>query len=146
MSVALMVLLSVLVLAVVQAAIWTPLLRSWRRQSNRFASDFAVQADMTGERIVKGPEPAVYRGGTGPYSKVKGNGTMILTDRRIVFRKLTGGLVEVPRSKVIGIRQTKGFNGSRVGGTTHLVVATSDPAEVGFFVEDMAPWERALAG
>lgn len=135
-----------LAVVVVQAAIWIPLLRSWHRRSKRFVIDFAAQADRAGERIVKGPEPAVYRGGTGPYSRVKGNGTMILTDRRIVFRKLTGGLVEVPRSKVIGVRHTKGLNGSRVGGMTHLVVATSDPAEVGFFVEDLAPWEGALAG
>jgi hypothetical protein len=139
------VLVTLLAIVVIQVAVWVPLLRTWRRRSDGFASDFTARAALTGERIVIGPESAVYRGGTGPYSKVKGNGTMLLTDRRLVFRKLTGGMVEVPLSKVTGVRQSVGFGGSRVGGMTHLVVATDDPAEVGFLVKDLDPWERALA-
>jgi hypothetical protein len=71
--------------------------------------------------------------------------TIILTDRRLIFRKLSGGLVEVPAQMIGGIRQAKTFRGSRVGGATHLVVTTTDSAEVGFFVNDITAWERALA-
>src|SRR5215213_4833153 len=59
-----------LAVVLVQAAVWFPLLRSWRRKSKRFVTAFEVQADLSGERIVRGPEPAVYRGGSGPYSRV----------------------------------------------------------------------------
>jgi hypothetical protein len=139
------VLLTLLAIVVIQVAVWVPLPRRWRRRSDGFVTEFTERATLTGERIVIEPESAVYRGSTGPYSRVKGNGTMLLSDRRLVFRKLTGGMVEVPLSKVTGVRQSKGFNGSRVGGMTHLVVATDDPAEVGFFVQDLGLWERALA-
>ena len=131
-------------IGLIQAAIWIPLIRSWRQRANRFLAEFRERAAASGERFIAGPESAVYRGGSGPYSAVKGNGTIILTNRRLVFRKLSGGLVEVPTHMICGIRQSKTFRGSRVGGATHLVVATTDPAEVGFFVQDIAAWERAL--
>jgi hypothetical protein len=125
-------------------AVWIVLIRSWRRRTDRFVEAFRAQAAASGERVIVGPESAVYRGGTRPYSAVKGNGKIILTDRRLVFRKLSGGLVEVPTHIIAGIRQSKTFRGSRVGGATHLVVTTTDSAEVGFFVNDLAAWERAL--
>jgi hypothetical protein len=140
----LLVLVILLGVVLIQAAVWILLIRSWRKRSNRFLAEFRARAAASGERFIAGPESAVYRGGTGPYSAVKGNGTIILTDRRLVFRKLSGGLVEVPAQMIVGIRQSKTFRGSRVGGATHLVVATTDSAEVGFFVKDITAWERAL--
>ena len=134
----------VLVVMVIQPVAWIPIIRAWRKQSDRFAADLRASATQSGERFVAGPEKAVYRGGSGPYSVVKGNGTIILTDRRLVFRKLTGGLVEMPTEIITGVRQSKTFRGSRVGGATHLVVTTNEQAEVGFFVEDLDAWERAL--
>ena len=133
-----------LAVGLIQAAVWIPLLRRWRTRSASFVDDLRAEADGSGERFVVGPEAAVYRGGSRPFSGVKGNGTMILTDRRLVFRKLTGGMIEVPRSSIAGVRQEKWFRGSRVGGMTHLVVETADPAEIGFFVTDLATWQQAL--
>lgn len=138
-------LLTLLGVTLVQVAVWIPLLVLWRKRSRAFLEEFRARAAATGERFVAGPESAVYRGGSRPYSAVKGNGTMTLTDRRLVFRKLTGGMVEVPASSITGTRQAKGFRGSRVGGATHLVVTTTDPAEVAFFVGDPAAWELAVA-
>lgn len=138
------VLLVLLAVGLVQAAVWIPLLRSWRRRADDFVTGLRAEAAASGERFVLGPEKASYRGGSGPYSAVKGNGTIVLTNRRLVFRKLSGGLVEVPMEKVTGIRRSASFRGSRVGGARHLVVATTDPAEVGFFVNDLNAWERAL--
>ena len=139
-----LVLVIVLGAGLVQVAVWILLVRSWRTRTNRFLAEFRARADAIGERLIAGPEGAVYRGGTRPYSAVKGNGTIILTDRRLVFRKLTGGMVEVPAPIIVGARQSRTFRGSRVGGATHLVVTTADGAEVGFFVKDINEWERAL--
>lgn len=119
-------------------------IRSWRTRMDRFLADFRAGAEASGERFIAGPEGAVYRGGSGPYSAVKGNGTIILTDRRLVFRKLSGGAIEVPVNMIAGVRQLKTFRGSRVGGATHLVVTTTDSAEVGFFVKDISAWTSAL--
>ncbi len=140
----LLVLVILLGVGLIQAAVLILLVRAWRTRANRFLAEFQARAAASGERFIAGPESASYRGGTRPYSAVKGNGTIILTDRRLVFRKLTGGMVEVPVANIIGIRQEKGFRGSRVGGMTHLVVSTIDPAEIGFFVKDIDAWERAL--
>lgn len=129
---------------VIQLAVWIPLIRRWRARSDRFVADLRAGAAVSGECFVAGPEKAVYRGGSGTYSAVKGNGTIVLTDRRLVFRKLSGGVVEVPTQVITGVRQSAAFRGSRVGGATHLVVTTNEQAEVGFFVEDAVTWERAL--
>lgn len=144
MRTVLLLLLVLLVTAVILAATFVLLIRSWRKESGRFVADLRAEAAASGERILAGPEKAVYRGGTGPYGAVKGNGTIVLTDRRLVFRKLTGGLVEVPTNMITGTRQSRGFRGSRVGGMTHLVVDTAHRAEVAFFVQDLPAWERAL--
>ncbi|MFE6861035.1 hypothetical protein [Nocardia sp. NPDC057668] len=44
-----------------------------------------------------------------------------------------------------GVRESKGFNGAVHGGTTHLVVTTSD-GEYGFIVADPAEWTAVLDG
>jgi hypothetical protein len=139
------VVLVLLAVILVQAAVLVPLVLRWRRGSAAFLTDFHDSARASGERIVAGPEKGLYRGGTAPYGSVKGNGTIVLTDRRLVFRKLTGGVVEVPVAKIAGVRTSAGFRGSRVGGMTHLVVDTVDHAEIGFFVNDLGSWERAIS-
>jgi hypothetical protein len=139
-----LVLVIVLGVGLTQMGVLILVLRSWRTRMERFVADFRAGAEASGERFIAGPESAVYRGGTRPYSAVKGNGTIILTDRRLVFRKLSGGVVEVPVPIIGGVRELKTFRGSRVGGATHLVVTTTDSAEVGFFVNDITGWTNAL--
>jgi hypothetical protein len=131
-------LLIVSVVVVVQLAVWVPLLVIWRRRAAASIQDLEAQIRASGEKVLAGPEQAVYRGGTGGYSRVKGNGTIILTDRRLLFRKLAGGGVEVARPRIAGVSR------SRRGGNMHLVVTTTDPGEVAFVVKDLDAWERAL--
>lgn len=135
-------------IGLVQAAVWIPLFRRWRKRSRAFMDDFDAERCATGERIVIPPESAVYRGSkgsNGAFSAVKGNGTIVLTDRRLLFRKLTGGVVEVPLATITGTHESKSFHGSRVGGATHLVVETNAAGEVAFFVTDRTSWVNALA-
>lgn len=129
---------------VLQAAIWIPLVHSRKRKSATFRAHLAEEMAAAGETFVIHPEQAVYRGCTGPYGKVRGNGMILLTNRRLVFRKMTGGEVDVPRDNIVGTRRSAVFLASRVGGATHLVISTNDPAEVGFVVNDLHVWERAL--
>lgn len=144
MNAGVLVLMLLVGFGLVAAAVLLLLVRSWRTRASLFLEEFHAGAAASGERVIAGPESAVYRGGTKPYSAVKGNGTIVLTDRRLVFRKLSGGLVEVPAPMIGAIRQSKSFRGSRVGGATHLVVTTTASAEVAFFVKDITAWERAL--
>ena len=128
----------------IQAAIWIPVVRRWKRKRAAWEQEFAVELDAAGDHIVRGPETANYRGGTGTYSQVKGNGQMTLTEQRLVFRKTSGGLVDVPRSSITGTRRAAAFLGSRVGGQTHLVVVLEAGIEVAYFVTDLEGWEQAI--
>lgn len=144
MTVVLLVVGILVLVGGILAAVLIPTLRRMQRGSDAFTEAFLAQAAASGETILAGPEAASYRGGTGSHSTVKGNGTLVLTDRRLVFRKLSGGEVEIPRAAITGIREEASFLGSRVGGQTCLVVETDEPAEVGFFVTDIARWRTLL--
>lgn len=144
MNVVLLVVLVIGGLGLIQAAVWIPLVRSWRKKAAAFQRDLDAGIAASGERILRGPEKAVYRSGTPPFGAVKGNGTMLLTDRRLIFRKMSGGVVEVPVASITGIRQAVSFQSSRVGNTMHFIVATNDPAEVAFFVGDLDAWKAAV--
>lgn len=117
----------------------------WLRRYRQWAPEFEEQARLTGERVIKAPESANYRGGTNPHSAVKGNGKLALTNRRLVFRKVTGGIEEIPLAGVVGTRRSAWFRGARRGRLMHLVVETIDEGEVGFYVRDIVAWEQAIA-
>ncbi|MCU1401228.1 MAG: hypothetical protein JWN62_4337 [Acidimicrobiales bacterium] len=144
MNVVVVVLLILFGLVLIQAAVWIPIIRSWRRKQTQFDTAFAAEVLASGEQTAIAPESAVYRGSTGTYGAVKGNGTIVLTDHRLVFRKKSGGVVDIPVAKIAGVTESRSFLRSRVGGMTHLVVTTPDPAEVGFFVTDLPAWHSAL--
>jgi hypothetical protein len=102
-----------------------------------------IAADVEGATVLRGPENAIYRGGTGTYPKVDGNGTLVLTDRRLSFRILIGSDVLVAVDEIKGLREDKTFRRSRVGGKVHLIVQTGR-GEVAFYVDDNAAWLSAI--
>lgn len=144
MKIVLLVVGLLLVTGVILLAVLVPIIRRWRGATRAYLVELRDEMALTGEQVVRPPESANYRGGTGRHSKVKGNGTLVLTDRRLLFRKISGGTVEVPVGSIVGTSTAKAFLGSRVGGQTHLVIETDEPAQVGFFVGDIAAWEAAL--
>lgn len=108
------------------------------------AAEAELGAELAAEPAALGPEKGIYRGSTGSYPKVVGNGTIALTERRILFRKTVGRGIDVPLSDVVGVSTAPTFNRSRVGGQTHLVVHTHH-GDVAYFVSDMAVWVRAIS-
>jgi hypothetical protein len=108
-----------------------------------------VQAELgtllASEGAVRGPEPAIYRSGSGPYPKVKGNGRLVLTAERLKFAILVGKDVDIPVSEITGVREDVWFQRSMSGGKSHLIVQTA-AGEVGFFVADNAAWKAAIEG
>jgi hypothetical protein len=118
-----------------------PILGWARRRSQRIEAE--LDAELAGETPLLGPEKAMYRGGSGSYPKVKGNGVMVLTPRRLIFRMVLGTGVEIPCDEITGARETKRFRGAVTGGYTHMVVQTTT-GELGFFVADVAAWLAAL--
>ena len=135
----------VLGVALLFAILWFVVLGPMVRRTNVWVTTFADEARLTGEKVIKAPESAIYSGGTKPHSSVKGNGRIALTNRRLVFRKLTGPIEEVLVASITGTRQAAWFRGERRGRRVHFVVETVDAGEVGFLVSDTAAWTAAIA-
>jgi hypothetical protein len=139
---AVFVVLLVVGILAVQALIWIPIIVWFRRRSRRVAAELA--AELQTEAVVRPPEKGNYRGATAPgYPIVKNSGLIALTQRRLVFRTLTGKAIDIPVDAITGVRETAVFNGSVVGGRKHLIVQTA-AGEIGFYVPDNAGWIGAL--
>lgn len=91
----------VLAIAGIQALFWIPFTIWLRRKSRRQRVSLTDEVTAAGETIKRGPESALYRGSAFGYSQVSGNGVILLTDRRLLFRKLTGGRIDAPRRRGI---------------------------------------------
>jgi Tfp pilus assembly protein PilX len=140
---ALFVVLLVVGILALLVLIWIPILVWLRRRSSATAEQ--LSAEIEGESILRAPEKGSYRGSTAPgFPAVKNTGLIALTQRRLVFRTLTGHLIEVPVESITGVREAAVFKGSVVGGQTHLIVQTS-AGEIGFYVfAGIADWTAAI--
>ena len=142
----LQIVLLVLGILVFQLLLWVPLIWWFRRLSARRLGELRAALAATGERVLLGPEPAVYRGasaGSG-HPRTRGNSVVALTERRLVVHRLIGAPVEVPALDIAGVRTDKWFEGAWTGGRLHLIVKTKAGAEVGLFVQDTGAWVAAL--
>ncbi len=144
MATVLFVVLLLLAIAAANALLWIPIVLWFRKK--RTASLGLLAADLTesGEQIVRGPERALYRGGTGDYSAVGGNCFLRLTDRRVIFLKLTGGRVDVDLAQIVSVSEERVFLGKVRAGRNHVVITTIPGWQVGFIVADPAAWVDAL--
>lgn len=145
-NVGLIVVAIVAVVLLVNLLVWIPVLMWLRRRSDALSTTMATDVVRTGETVVIPPEPGAYRGGDKPFSAVKGNGVVMLTDRRLECRVATGRVVTIPVGDITGVRTATWFRRSASGGRIHLVVATASGAEVGFFVSQPDRWAEALNG
>jgi hypothetical protein len=138
------VVLLIAAILIVEALIWIPVLFWLRRRSTQLAESMRQEALLSGERFVIEPESALYRGGTGGFSFVKGNGVIALTDKRVLFRKAVGGPIEAPLSEIADVSENKWFLRSYMNGRTHVILHLRDGRQIGFFVGDHEKWMDAL--
>lgn len=102
-----------------------------------------LSADLSSEAAIHGPQDAVYRGGSGVYPRVNGNGKLLLTARRLIFRILIGTDVLVELGDITAISEARVFRRSVVAGQMHLILQTAS-GEIGFLTADNAAWTAAL--
>lgn len=103
-----------------------------------------LDSELAAETVIRPFAKGNYRGATAPgYPSVKNNGRIALTRQRLVFLTLTGTPISIPLDTITGLRLSKVFKGSVVGGSTHLVVRTA-AGEIGFYVNDTASWLQTL--
>jgi hypothetical protein len=111
------------------------------------AATTALQEDMerSGERVERGPVGASYRGATAGFPKVAGAGAIALTERRLLFRRLTGDTLEIARKDMAAVREDIWFLRAYRGAHLHLIVQLHNGAEVGFIVPEHEAWKAALS-
>jgi hypothetical protein len=134
--------LLILGIAAVQALIWIPIIVWWRRRSRAAKERLAVAIES--ETQIRPPEKGLYRGATVPgYPVVNNNGTIALTARRLVFITLTGNMIDIPVTEIIGVREAKVFKTSVRGGRSHLILELPS-GEVAFYVASNADWIASI--
>ena len=138
------VLYLIIALFVVEAAMFVFALRWAKRRMQERTQALVDDMGQSGEKLVLGPESALYRGGTGDFSRVKGSGVIALTPKRLVFRKLVGGEVEVPLNEIASVSENKWFLAAYHNGRQHLILELTDGTKVGFMVKDHQRWMEAV--
>lgn len=134
--------LLVLGIAAVQALIWIPIILWWRRRAR--AAKARLELAIESETRIRPPEKGIYRGATAAgYPVANNNGTIALTARRLVFITLTGKLIDIPVTEIVGVREAKVFKSSVRGGRSHLIVQLPS-GEVAFYVASNADWIAAI--
>lgn len=110
------------------------------KKANSIITDIA----MKGEKIIISPEWGSFRGATKRFGRVKCDGLIVLTDKKIIFEKLTGGSINLNLNEVSSVDEEKTFLGEIRAGFSHLVIQLNDTTRIGFYVKDMQKWKDAL--
>jgi hypothetical protein len=114
----------------------------WRRKAR--AASAKLAAAIESETAIRPPEKGIYRGATAPgYPVVNNNGTIALTDRRLIFVTTTGNLIDIPAADIIGVREAKVFKAAVRGGRSHLIVQLRS-GEIAFYVSSNPDWIHAI--
>jgi hypothetical protein len=111
-----------------------------RSLTRRAANQLQTHVEMTGQRLVRGPEYGSFRGAEKAFGRVKCDGAIAATDEHLLLQKAIGGRVEVPFREVVGVEVCKAFLGSWRAGQPVLVLMTRDENRIGFFVRDTDAW------
>jgi hypothetical protein len=117
----------------------------WSKASAAYFARLERECDASGEVIVVPAERANYAGQSVVYGKIRGTGALMLTDRRVVFRLITGHVTfQIPLSKVRSVRSSHTFNGGYRRYRPLLILETDDPAEAAFLVRNSERWAQAI--
>ena len=108
----------------------------FQRQLSRARSEIAG----SGERILIPPERAKFTGAARGYGRVRCDGVIAATEKRLLFWRLCGFLIEVVLDQVTGVREERWFRGYFRAGCRHLVVELSDGNQVAFYVANPDRW------
>ena len=135
-------------LIIAAAAAGTASLAGWglwlARRWRRLKGELARELQACGEAVLIAPEAGSFRGAKEGYGRVKCNGVICATERRVIFQRLIGSRIEIALPEVVGIREARWFLQSCRVGWLHLIFITRNGNEIGFYVRDNARWKRTL--
>ena len=96
------------------------------------------------ERFLVSPQNAGYSGGPRRFGWVKGSGVLALTDRRVIFRRVFGGPLEIELADIASVSEAAWYRGMYKAGRRHVILHLKEGAKVAFMVRDASPWLEAF--
>lgn len=133
--------------AAVQAALWISIVLWLRRRTSALKRALWDECIRAGEIVTLRPRSAVFQGAVTGEGIVRGNGVLIVTEKRLIFRRILGRGIEIARSEIAGVsdrlkrrsRAAKGASGEIV------VIHTNDKNQYSFLLPDAVMVRKALA-
>jgi len=90
------------------------------------------------------PQPANYCGASSHYGRIKCNGQIYLTRKRLVFHPYFGSTIALELSAIISAELRKSFLGGLRLGSQVLVLTLANGIEIGFYCRDPELWSQTL--
>lgn len=118
-----------------------------RRRSRALQHQLLAECRDREEKIIIGPQPGLYRGADQTFGRTKGNGVLCLTEQRLLFARLTGPRIVIPREALDSARLEPIFLRQTVVGKgvdQHLVIHTRDGNRIGFLIRRPERWVEAV--
>lgn len=131
----------------VLAFVWLPVSMSSERCARTVSQQLEALCKAAGETILVGPTQCHYKGAAFKYDTVKGGGMICATKNRILFERLSGLRIDIPRADIARVTEDRLFRGRGafgMGAKRHLVIHTKDGNEIGFLMKDAGLWRDRL--
>jgi hypothetical protein len=135
-------------LAIAVIALTPALVRLWLRRLAE-AAQAELEARCPGEKVVLRDGANFFGLDSAALGQVRGNGLLVLTDRKLLFRRaVPGRWIEIPLEKVRGVGNPRRFLGK--GCLSRLLVVRFTNEEggensVGWAVRDAEKWADRIA-
>jgi len=134
--------IAIIVISIIGLLFLFVIYMSWKK---RKIADLFRQMKLSGATFVITPEYASFRGATNTYGRVKCDGVIGLTDRKVIFMPMVGKKIEIPLNNIKDITEEKTFLGNIRPGMSFLVLHGNN-VDIGFFVRDNLKWQNAITG
>jgi len=116
-----------------------------RRKMELACDEIKQLIQLSGEKVLITPESGSFRGATNKLGRIKSDGIIALTSKRLIFKKAFSPRFEIELKEVIEITTDAKFLGAWRAGVIHLVLNLKNGDRVGFYFKDLEKWKIELS-
>lgn len=120
----------------VQAGLWAAIVLWLRGREEALKRTLWSECIAAREMVAVRPRPALFQGAVPGNGLRRGNGILIVTEKRLVFERLTGGRIEIPRDDIAEVADRwKGRpRGVRGAAGEMVVIRRKDKSQYSFLL------------
>lgn len=140
------IILLIVGILVINALIWFAIIYWMKRRIEAIKSRMREEYSSENGKLIIEPKSAIYRGAEMWFGNIKGNGVVCLTEKGLIFNKITGQKIEIKRAEIKEAIVEESFKGkpSFATGGKHLIIKTTDGNRVGFLLQDAEAWSEKI--